>query len=314
MLRKFLLAPVMFFVVIGIIGVGFGHTAFARTTNTLTSPVATIQNKNGTEQELQKSTESTKGTASSKKETITKRSVKKKSSSARHGMNKKHAGQSSKKSPVAKGATKKKSGSKSVVASNKHHQRINLAKHSRNNAKHRHAIASKPDNTPEAVSSTGLTPGDPIDLWLVKDAPERIRQGLNDGDIDDQTLKVLESAYSYLGTPYRYGGTTPHGFDCSGFVRQVFSENGISLGRSSRDQALDGKKVSLSDLKPGDLIFFNMNRRNRLLIDHVGLYVGNGQFIHAASRHSGEIKIEDLDTERYLHKIVQTRRVLEYTR
>jgi murein DD-endopeptidase len=314
MQRKYLLAPVMFFIVVGIIGVGFGQTALARTTNTLASPAATIKNKTATEQTLQKPIDDTKGSASSQKETITKGPAKKKSPSARHGVNKKQAGQSSKKTPVAKAAMKKKPAGKSVVVRSRHHQKITLAKHSGKNSKHRHADVSKPDNTVEAVSCTELTPGDPIDLWLAKDASERIRQGLNDGELDEQTLKILESAYSYLGTPYRYGGTTPHGFDCSGFVRQVFSENGISLGRSSRDQALEGKQVSLSDLKAGDLIFFNMNRRNRLLIDHVGLYVGNGRFIHAASRHSREIRIEDLDTERYLRKIVQTRRVLEYTR
>lgn len=314
MLRKILLAPVMFFIVMGLIGIGSGQTALARTTNTLTSPAATIKNKTAAEQTLQKPINGTKRPASSQKETITKRPAKKKSSSARHGINKNQAGQSPKKAHIAKGATKKKPANKSVVAGKKHYQKNNLAKHSVKKAKHRHAKVSKPDHTIEAFSRTELTPGDPIDLWLAKDAPERLRKGLSDGELDEQTLKILESAYSYLGTPYRYGGTTPDGFDCSGFVRQVFSENGISLGRSSRDQALEGKQVSLSDLKAGDLIFFNMNRRNRLLIDHVGLYVGNGQFIHAASRHSRQIKIEDLDFERYRHKIVETRRVLEYTR
>ena len=315
MQKKFLLAPVTFFIVMGILGIGFGQTAFARTTNTLTSPSATIKNKTGTEQTLQKPSDSRKSAASSQKETITKKSPKKKSHNARQGVKKKHTGQSSKKTHIAKGAKAKRPANKSVVAGKKHHKKNQLAKHSRKIAKHRHAKVSKPVHTIEAVSRAELTPYDTIDLWLAKDASERFRQGLNGGELDEQTIKILESAYSYLGTPYRYGGTTPLGFDCSGFVRQVFRENGISLGRSSRDQALEGKQVSLSDLKAGDLIFFNMNRRNRLPIDHVGLYVGNGQFIHAAaSRDSREIKIDDLDTARYLRKIVQTRRVLEYTR
>jgi hypothetical protein len=310
MQSKFLLAPVMFFIVMGIIGIGFGQTALARTTNTLTSPAATIKNKTATEQTLQKPTDNTKNSAASQKVTITKGPIKKKDPSARHGIKKKHAGQSSKKAYIAKGATKKKPGSKSVIAGNKHHQKIKLANHSRKNAKHRHAKVLKPKLITETVSCTEPTPGDPIDLWLAKDAPERFRQGLNDGELDEQTLKILESAYSYLGTPYRYGGTTPNGFDCSGFVRQVFSENGISLGRSSRDQALDGKHVSLYDLKPGDLLFFNMRSRKHH-IDHVGLYIGKGQFIHASSTHSREIKIEDLDTDRYMPMIVEARRVLD---
>jgi murein DD-endopeptidase len=310
MQSKFLLAPVMFFIVLGIIGVGVGQTALARTTNALTSPAAAIKNNTATEQTLQKPQGGTKSAESSQGETIKKGSAKTKKAGSRHGVNKKQAGQSSKKAHLAKGTTKKKPTDKSVVAGKKHHRKINLARHSGKNARHRHSRISSPDQTIETVSSTEPTPGDPIDLWLAKDAPDRFRKGLNDGELDEQTLKILESAYSYIGTPYRYGGTTPNGFDCSGFVRQVFSENGISLGRSSRDQALDGKHVSLYDLKPGDLLFFNMRSRKHH-IDHVGLYIGKGQFIHASSTHSREIKIENLDTDRYMPRIVETRRILD---
>jgi cell wall-associated NlpC family hydrolase len=312
MLKKFLLAPVMSFIMMGIIVLGLGQTALARTTNNLTSPASVIKNESSTEQTFLKTQQGVKSSANSQKVNVTKGSAKKKRPSARNGINKKkQAVKSSQKAHLAKGTTIKKAANTSVAAGKKHHQKIKLAKYSGKISKHRHAKVSKPGHTTETVSRTEPTPGDPIDLWLAKDEPERFRQVFNDGVIDEQTLKILESAYSYLGTPYRYGGTTPDGFDCSGFVRQVFSENGISLGRSSRDQALEGKQVSLSNLKPGDLIFFNMNRRNHLPIDHVGLYVGNGQFIHAASRHSAEIRIEDLDSARYLQKIVETRRVLE---
>ena len=216
MLRKFLLAPVMFFIVMGIIGVSSGQVAFARTTNTFASPDVTIKNKTATEQTLQKPQDGTKNAASSQEEAIKKGSAKTKKTHHRHRVNKKQAGQSSKKAHIAKCATKKKPAGKSVVAGNKHHHKINLAKHSGENAKHRHARASKPDHTIEAVSRTGLTPTEPIDLQLAKDAPDKSRQGLNDGELDEQTLKILKSAYSYIGTPYRYGGTTPDGFDCSG--------------------------------------------------------------------------------------------------
>jgi cell wall-associated NlpC family hydrolase len=302
----------MFFIVMGIIGGGFGQSAFARTTNALVSPSATIKYKTATEQTLQRPQDGTKKAATSQKETIKKEVAKAKKTGRRHKVNKKQAGQSSaKKAHIAKSNTEKKPGSKSIVASKKHHQKINLARHSGKNIKHRHARISQPDDTVEAVSSTEPSPAEPIDLWLAKDAPEKFRQGSNSKELDEQTLKILESAYSYLGTPYRYGGTSSNGFDCSGFVQRVFNDNGISLGRSSRDQALYGKQVSLYDLKPGDLLFFNMRSRRHQHIDHVGLYIGKGQFIHASSTHSREIKIEDLDTNRYLPRIVEARRVLD---
>lgn len=126
---------------------------------------------------------------------------------------------------------------------------------------------------------------------------------------DGLTFKILETAYTYLGVRYRYGGATPEGFDCSGFVRYVFNENGIQLGRSSRDQAREGTHVPLTALKPGDLIFFNMGSRKHHRIDHVGLYIGDGQFIHAASSRSRQIMISDLKSAHYQRRIVTARRV-----
>lgn len=126
---------------------------------------------------------------------------------------------------------------------------------------------------------------------------------------DGLTFKILETAYTYLGVRYRYGGTTPEGFDCSGFVRYVFNENGIQLGRSSRDQAQEGTRVPLTALKPGDLIFFNMGSRKHHRIDHVGLYIGDGQFIHAASSRSRQIMISDLKSAHYQRRVVTARRV-----
>jgi cell wall-associated NlpC family hydrolase len=135
--------------------------------------------------------------------------------------------------------------------------------------------------------------------------------------LDEQTLNIIESAYSYMGTPYQWGGTTPDGFDCSGFVRHVFRENGISLSRSSREQVQEGKAVPLSELRPGDLVFFKFyssrNReRNKGRVNHVGLYLGNGQFIHAASNSKNRaITVNDLGSRKYLSRIVEVRRVLE---
>lgn len=132
-------------------------------------------------------------------------------------------------------------------------------------------------------------------------------------ETEELKFRIVETAYNGLGVPYRYGGTTTDGFDCSGFIQHVFSENGIKLGRSSCDQAQAGVYVPLSAMKPGDLIFFSMHRRKRRQIDHVGLYVGGGRFIHAASSRSGYVKISRLRSKPYRSRIVMARRVIEWS-
>ncbi|MCE5274904.1 MAG: NlpC/P60 family protein [Deltaproteobacteria bacterium] len=234
----------------------------------------------------------------------------------KHAVVKKHVASQKKHSKTSKKTTVAahhtgKSKHASVKGSKSHKKTL----HAKNTAKNRrhHALASR-TRTHKTPSSYELPATQPSDLWLAKDSPEAYRQLNFDAKTDELTRSILESAYAYIGVPYRYGGTTPDGFDCSGFVRQVFSENGIQLGRSSRDQALEGTPVPLSELKPGDLLFFSMHRRNRCSIDHVGLYVGQGQFIHAPSSRAREIKVETLESDRYLPKVVEARRVLEYTR
>lgn len=98
---------------------------------------------------------------------------------------------------------------------------------------------------------------------------------------------LIEEAYKYLGTPYVWGGTTPSGFDCSGFMQYIFAKNNISLPRVSESQQLCGKKVSYEELEPGDLVFWGYPAH------HVGMYIGNGKYIH--SPHTGDvIKISNL--------------------
>lgn len=92
---------------------------------------------------------------------------------------------------------------------------------------------------------------------------------------------IIATAKQYIGVNYVYGGTTPAGFDCSGFVQYVFAKNGITLPRVSRDQYKIGTSVSFSSLKAGDLVFFSLAKNG--IVDHVGIDVGNGQFINASS-------------------------------
>jgi cell wall-associated NlpC family hydrolase len=117
---------------------------------------------------------------------------------------------------------------------------------------------------------------------------------------------ILLTAKKYLGVRYVYGGESPKGFDCSGFVQYVFSKHGINLPRSSSQQATVGVKVSKSEAKPGDLVFFNT--RAGKAISHVGIYMGNNQFIHA-SQNDG-ITITSLNSSYYKPRLVTIKRVL----
>lgn len=95
---------------------------------------------------------------------------------------------------------------------------------------------------------------------------------------------IVAYAKQFLGNPYVYGGTSlTNGADCSGFVMSIYSHFGISTGRSSRDQAARGKAIPVSDVKPGDLLFYASGS----YINHVGIYIGGGQIIHASTPKSG---------------------------
>jgi cell wall-associated NlpC family hydrolase len=100
---------------------------------------------------------------------------------------------------------------------------------------------------------------------------------------DSQTTEfgnlIVNTAKQYLGTPYVRGGTTPNGFDCSGFVYYVFNKAGYKLSRSMQEQYNTGTPISKKNLKPGDLVFFKNTSGKGM--SHVGIYVGDGQFIHS---------------------------------
>ena len=96
---------------------------------------------------------------------------------------------------------------------------------------------------------------------------------------------LVNFACQFVGNPYVWGGTSlTHGCDCSGFTQTIMGKYGVSLPRVSREQAKTGVKVSSENIKPGDLIFY-ANRRG--MVNHVGIYIGNGQVVNAASRRSG---------------------------
>lgn len=122
--------------------------------------------------------------------------------------------------------------------------------------------------------------------------------------------KILETAYTQIGRLYRYGGTSPKtGFDCSGFTKWVFAQNGIKLPRSSGEQLHAGRPVSRKSLRPGDLLIYS-RRIGRRRGTHVGIYVGNGKFIHSP-RTGHRIHISDAFDSYRTRRFVAARRVIE---
>ena len=117
--------------------------------------------------------------------------------------------------------------------------------------------------------------------------------------------QVVSYAYNYMGVPYVWGGTSPNGFDCSGFTQYVFNQMGVTLNRTAAQQLKNG--TSVSDLQPGDLVFFANTYTTSAAASHVGIYVGNNQFIHAAN---GGVKVTSLDQEYYAARYIGARRVV----
>lgn len=109
----------------------------------------------------------------------------------------------------------------------------------------------------------------------------------------DASADVVLAALSHLGVPYRYGGDEPaRGFDCSGLVRHVFLQSAaLELPRNSADMARLGHRVGRDDLQPGDLVFFNTRGQPN---SHVGIYIGDGRFVHAPARR-GHVRVEPFD-------------------
>lgn len=116
---------------------------------------------------------------------------------------------------------------------------------------------------------------------------------------------IVSVAKQYLGVPYVWGGTSPSGFDCSGFVQYVFRKCGYSVTRTADTQYYDGTPVSYSNLQAGDLVFFTGTYATAG-ISHIGIYIGGGQFIHAAS---GGVKISSLSESYYSSRYYSACRV-----
>lgn len=129
------------------------------------------------------------------------------------------------------------------------------------------------------------------------------------GDIDRSIVsRLIDFGKKLLGTKYVYGGESPSGFDCSGFTQYVLKSVGIDIPRTASSQATVGTYVDRGNLKPGDLVFFKTLGSS--IINHAGIYIGNGEFMHASSG-AGKVIISSLNEEYYSMHYATARRVIQ---
>ena len=123
--------------------------------------------------------------------------------------------------------------------------------------------------------------------------------------VSGNVKEILTYANTFTGVPYKFGGTTPAGFDCSGYIRHVFQKVGVQLPRQADEQYTVGKKVEKQNLQPGDLVFFETYEPG---VSHSGIYTGDGQFISATS--SSGVAVADIDDGYWGPRYVGAKRVL----
>ncbi|WP_372828066.1 C40 family peptidase [Polaromonas sp.] len=148
--------------------------------------------------------------------------------------------------------------------------------------------------------------GDDMDKFLAdKGLLNRIDQVRQ--SVGNKASELVITAMGFLGVPYRRGGNSAEtGFDCSGFVRAIYEQTaGLVLPRRAEQQAAATENIDKKDLQPGDLVFFNTLRRT---FSHVGIYVGDGKFIHSP-KPGAEVRVESMGVAYWAHRFDGARRV-----
>ncbi|KAF0217555.1 MAG: hypothetical protein FD174_3234 [Geobacteraceae bacterium] len=154
-------------------------------------------------------------------------------------------------------------------------------------------LFSEKDYEQSLTDLTEVDPGQPVDLT-------------KNLELKTDNVKMLKkTAYGFLGTRYRFGGSSKNGLDCSAFVQKVFRELEVSLPRSAREQFEVGNKVSPGDLQKGDLVFFHTYAP---YASHVGIYLGDNRMIHASSR-DRRVVVSSIDTPYYRSRFLGARRI-----
>ncbi|MEO8628588.1 MAG: C40 family peptidase, partial [Betaproteobacteria bacterium] len=119
------------------------------------------------------------------------------------------------------------------------------------------------------------------------------------------TSAAVVTALTMVGKPYRRGGNSPAGFDCSGLVQYSYADAGVAMPRDTRGLRLVGTRVQTRELAPGDLLFFDQDGRSR---SHVGIYIGDDRFVHAPST-GGKVRIDRTDAPFWRRHFIEARRL-----
>lgn len=121
--------------------------------------------------------------------------------------------------------------------------------------------------------------------------------------------EVANYALTFVGYPYVYGGSSPKGFDCSGFAKYIYAQFGVTINRTASNQMDNGTAVSMGELQPGDLVFFKKSGTGSKRASHVGIYIGGGQFVHASTARTGVI-VSNMSDAYYTTGFVGGRRLV----
>jgi cell wall-associated NlpC family hydrolase len=165
------------------------------------------------------------------------------------------------------------------------------------------AARGGPPPVPRPFPGAALPPGTPAETPVDPGSPSGLPPEI--GTRTASVPEVVAMALGYRGVPYRYGGSDPAGFDCSGFVQYVFEKVGTALPREVRDQFRAGLVINRADVAAGDLVFFETVSPGA---SHVGLAIGGGEFVHAPSSR-GVVRIERLTSSYWAQRYVGARRI-----
>ena len=172
-------------------------------------------------------------------------------------------------------------------------------------------IQAKKESSTKAITTSvkqqkkPTTQGKPATVQVKHKVTNHTAQPLRTVPVSGNVKEILTYANTFTGVPYKFGGTTPAGFDCSGYIRHVFQKVGVQLPRQADEQYTVGKKVEKQNLQPGDLVFFETYEPG---VSHSGIYIGDGQFISATS--SSGVAVADIDDSYWGPRYVGAKRVL----
>ena len=172
-------------------------------------------------------------------------------------------------------------------------------------------IQAKKEGSSKAITTSvkqqkkPTTQGKPVTVQVKHKVTNHTAKPLRTVPASGNVKEILTYANTFTGVPYKFGGTTPAGFDCSGYIRHVFQKVGVQLPRQADEQYTVGKKVEKQNLQPGDLVFFETYEPG---VSHSGIYIGDGQFISATS--SSGVAVADIDDSYWGPRYVGAKRVL----